>query len=163
MTTCSAKSKYGSELFRSRSTDGFLGRANFCDVPPAILIRHMRDQVDGSPPFLCHILQRDAACAPHGELREAPQSIAGGVGVNRRERPAMSGVECVEEDARLRSANLPYNNPVGPVAQCGFQQVCESDLALVGIELGLGGDDVPLPYVEFGDVFEDEDAVAVRA
>jgi len=46
----------------------------------------------------------------------------------------MSSVECVEEDTRLRAANLAYNNPVGSVTQCGFEEVCESDeeLSLIG-------------------------------
>ncbi len=73
----------------------------------------------------------------------------------------MAGVERVEEDARLRATNFAHDDPARPVAQRGLQQVAESDLALVGIELGLGGDDMRLLYIEFGHVFEDEDAVAV--
>jgi hypothetical protein len=33
-----------------------MGRANLCDVPPAILIGNMRDQVDGPPAFFHNIL-----------------------------------------------------------------------------------------------------------
>ncbi len=73
----------------------------------------------------------------------------------------MTCVQSIQEDACLWAANLAHYNPVRSVAERRFQQVAESDLALVGVELGLGGDDVWLPYVKFGDVFEDEDAVAV--
>lgn len=100
----------------SHPTSGFIGRANLRNASPAILIRHMRNQVDGPPAFLRDILQRDAARATRGKLREAPQRISGAVGVDRRERTAMAGVEGVEKDTRLRTTNLPYNNPVRPMA-----------------------------------------------
>ena len=101
------------------------------------------------------------AGTPHCELCQATQRIFGAVGMDRRERPAMSCIERVEEDSRFRPANLSYNDPVRPVAKCSLQQIAESDLALVSVKLGLGGDDVRLPYIEFGHIFKNQDAVAV--
>ena len=45
----------------SHPVDEFIRRANLRNVPPAVLICHMSDQVDRSPAFLCNILQRDAS------------------------------------------------------------------------------------------------------
>ena len=39
----------------------FMGRANLHDVPPAVLIGDMSDQVDGSSAFVRDVLQRDTA------------------------------------------------------------------------------------------------------
>ena len=122
----------------------------------------MRDQVDRSPAFCFNIAQKDATGTTQGKLRQAPQRILGAVGMNGRKRSAMAGIERVKEDTRFRSTYLPYNNPVRPVPQRGFEQVCESDLTLVRIELGFGGDDMQLANMDLGDIFEDQNALAFR-
>ena len=74
----------------------------------------------------------------------------------------MACIQGIEEDSRLWAANLPYNDPVWPVAKGSLEQVGETDLTLMGIELGLGGDDMRLLNIEFGDVFKDQNSVTVR-
>ena len=75
-------------------------------------------------------------------------------------RSAMACVQGIEKDTRFGSPNLADDDPVRPMAKRSLEQVGESDLALVRIELGLGGDDVRLPYIKFGHIFEDQNAVA---
>jgi len=135
---------------------------DFGDMPPSAFIRHMGDQFDRPQTFLMDVVQSNTTGSAHGELREPPQCISRAVGVYGRDRAAMAGIECVKKDARLRAANLAQNDTVWSMAQCRFQQVTESDLALVCIELDLGRDNVRLPYVEFSHVFKDEDSIAVR-
>ncbi len=65
--------------------------------------------------------------------------------------PRWACVQSIEKDARLRAAYFSYNNPVRSVAKSSLKQVGETDLALMGIELGFGGNDVRLFYIEFGD------------
>ena len=74
----------------------------------------------------------------------------------------MACIQGIEEDARFRAANLAHNDPVRSVAKGSLEQVREADLALVSIELGLGGDDVRLLNIEFGDIFKDQNTVAIR-
>jgi hypothetical protein len=54
----------------------------------------------------------------------------------------MARIQGIEEGACLWSANFTDNDPVRPVAKRSFEQVGETDLALVSIELGLGRDNV---------------------
>ena len=77
------------------------------------------------------------------------------------QRSPMSSIERVEKDARLCPANFPNNDPVGPVAKSGFEQVGKSDLALMRIELRLGGYDMRFLYKQFRRVFDDQNAVVI--
>jgi hypothetical protein len=67
----------------------------------------------------------------------------------------MACIQSIEKDARLRAAYFSYNDPVRSVAKGSLKQVSETDLALMGIELGFGRDDLRLFYIQFGDIFED--------
>lgn len=139
------------------------GGADFCNVAPSVLIHYMDDHVDTSPAFLLDVVQRDASsCASHGELRQTPQRISSAVGMNGRKRSPMAGVQSIEEDTRLRASNLAHNYAVRPVTKGGFEQIGKPNLILVRIKLGLGRDDVRLPDMEFGHIFQDQDAITVR-
>ncbi len=74
----------------------------------------------------------------------------------------MACIQGIEEDARLGATNLAYDDPVRPVSKGRLEQVCEADLTLVSIKLGLGGDDVRLLNIELGDVLKKQNTVAVR-
>ena len=73
----------------------------------------------------------------------------------------MPGIQSVEKSARFGTAHLTNDDPVRPMAENGFQQVVEGDGALVGIELGLGGDDVRLADRKLCRVFNDQNAIFV--
>jgi hypothetical protein len=73
----------------------------------------------------------------------------------------MTGIQGVEESARFGTAHLTNDDPVRAMAEDGFQQVVEGDRALVGIELGLRGDDVRLADDKFSRVFDDQNAIFV--
>jgi hypothetical protein len=144
-------------IFRSR------GFANLCDVTPSVLIDYLHDYIDGPFALLLDVMKRDAPSrATHSKLRQAPECISGAVGMDGRKRPAMACVQGIEEDTRFSATDLAHDDPVRPMPKSCLQQVGEADLAIVRIELSLGGDDVRLPYMEFGYIFQDQDAITVR-
>src|SRR5258708_7920517 len=95
------------------------------------------------------------------EICEAPQSTTGAICMNCREHSTMPGIQGVEKSARFGTAHLTNDDPVRTMAEDSFQQVVEGDRALVGIELGLGGDDVRLSDNKFCRVFNDQNAIFV--
>ena len=54
----------------------------------------------------------------------------------------MACIHSVEKYSHFRAAYLTHNDPVRSVAKGGLEQIRETDLAIVCIELGLGADDV---------------------
>jgi len=132
-------------------------------MAPAVLIHHMHYHVNGPFALILDIVQRDTSTrTTHRKLRQAPERISGAIGMNRCKRSAMACIQSIEEDPRLGSTNFAYNDPVGPVTERSFEQVGEANLTLVSIELGFGGDDMRLPDIELGYIFQDQDAVAIR-
>ena len=74
----------------------------------------------------------------------------------------MACIQSVEKYSRVRAAYLTHNDAVRPVAKSGLEQIRETDLALVCIELGVGADDVGFFNIRFRDIFIDQDSIAVR-
>ena len=73
----------------------------------------------------------------------------------------MPGIQSVEKSPRFGAAHFTNNDPVGSVPENSFQQVIESDRALVRIELGLGGDDVRFADDKLCRVFNDQNPILV--
>ena len=113
----------------------------------AIASLYVYNNIDYPAAFLLDILQTNVTGTAHCQMREAADGVFGAVGMNRSQRTTMAGIESVEKNARLSTANLANDDPVGPVSERCFEQVGKADLALVRIELGFGGDDVRLPYI----------------
>jgi hypothetical protein len=50
----------------------------------------------------------------------------------------MTCIQSIEEDPRFRASNLSDDDSVRSVPERGLEQIRESNLALMSIELGLG-------------------------
>jgi hypothetical protein len=74
----------------------FAGCADLRDMPPSILIHHMRHQIDGSLAFRLDFVEGNATGATHRELREAPQGVSRAAEKLRRDdvRPVCSCFPC---------------------------------------------------------------------
>lgn len=126
-------------------------------MAPSVLIHHMHDHVDGSSALLLDIAQRDGSSrASHGKLCQAAECICGAIGMNGRKRSAMACIQGIQEDACLRAAYFSDDDSVWPMAKRRFEKVSETDLALMGVELGFGGDNMRLLNIELGDIFQDQ-------
>jgi hypothetical protein len=61
----------------------------------------------------------------------------------------------------LQVREFPHDDSVGPVAECGFQQLSKSYLTLVHVELDLGRDDVLLSNIKFSNILKDQNTVLI--
>ena len=82
-----------------------------------------------------------ACCvAAENEIGKAAERLCRGVGVDGRERPGVTGVERIEQRSRLDAADFAQDDPVGPPAQRGLEQIVEGNAGLEGIGLAFDRD-----------------------
>ena len=101
----------------------------------------------------------------HGDhVLDAVQSVARGVGVNGGERALMAGVHGLKHVKGLLAAHLAYHDAVGAHTEAVDDELAHADRALA-FDVGRAGfeaDDVLLLELQFGRVFDGDDALGVR-
>src|SRR5215469_18332917 len=91
---------------------------------------------------------------PHRQVCKPAQRPPGRVRMDGRERPGMSGIQGVQEGTCLHSSNLAENDPVWTPAKRGLEERLKRNLRLVGVTLGLNGNDVRLDDIELRSVLD---------
>ena len=86
----------------------------------------MDDEIDGLADLGFDVREGRLRVAAQDEIGEAVQRLCGRVGVDGGERTGVAGVERIEQRPRLDSAHFAQNDPVGPPAERGLQQIVES-------------------------------------
>src|ERR1700677_4823485 len=71
----------------------------------------------------------------------------------------MAGVKRMEQRPRLDSAHLTKDDPVRSPAESGLEKIVESDVGLERIRLALDGQHVRFLDMQFGGVFDNDDAL----
>jgi len=95
--------------------------------------------------------------------RESRKALPCGSGVQGRKAPGMPGIEELQEIEGLSSAYFAEDDPVGPVAKGGFEEVPDGDSRETVLRLPrLETDQVVLVHVNFGRVFDEEDTLIRR-
>src|SRR5687767_5424688 len=107
-------------------------------------------------------------CGQH-TMREPRQRLFGVVRMDRGHAPEMAGVESLQEVERLRTTNLPYEDPIGTMAQCRPNQVGDGHgwhrLLLAKRYLGssrLEPNEIGLVDENFGRLFDQDNTVLRR-
>src|ERR1700732_5006794 len=98
----------------------------------------------------------------HDQIGETTERFLCGIGMNRRERTRMAGVERIKQGSRLDSTYFAKNDAVRSPAQGGLQKVIERDVGLERVSLAFGRHNVRLLDVKLGGVLDDHDAIVVR-
>src|SRR5580692_9033075 len=71
----------------------------------------------------------------------------------------MTGIERIEQRPRLDTAHLTKDDPVRSPAESGLEKIVESDVGFERIGLTLDGKHVRLLDMQFGGVFDNDDAL----
>src|SRR5690606_16311183 len=123
----------------------------------------LHDHVDGARDLLADGLHGELDAGHEHHRLEAGHGVAGGVGVQRGQRPGVAGVHGLEHVERLATTALTDHDAVGPHAQGRAHQVADRDLApaLAVAWAGLHAHDVLLAHLELDDVLDRDDPVAV--
>ena len=66
----------------------------------AIASLYVYNNIDYPAAFLLDILQTNVTGTAHGQMRQAADGVFGAVGMNRGQRSAMAGIQCVQKNAR---------------------------------------------------------------
>ena len=90
----------------------------------------MDDHVEGARDLLADRLERELDPRHEHHRLEPVERVTRRVGVDRRQRPLVTGVHRLEHVQRLGAANLADDDPVGPHAQRVADQLADPDLAL---------------------------------
>ena len=83
--------------------------------------------------------------------------------MDRRQAPGMASIQELQQIKRLPSADFTKNDPVGPMAKSGFQEIADAYrwnpvLSLPGFE----ANQVVVIHVDFGSVFDKQDSFVGR-
>ena len=81
--------------------------------------------------------------------------------MDRGERSGVAGIERIEQRPRLDAAHLAQDDPVGPPAQRGLQQIVEGNAGLEGIGLAFDGEQVRLLQMKLRRILDDHDALVI--
>ena len=98
----------------------------------------------------------------HDQIGEAMQGLLRRIGMDRRERSGVAGVEGIEQRSRLDSAHFAEDDPVRSPAESGLQKVVESDVGLERVGLAFDGQNVRLLDLQFRSIFDHDDAFMIR-
>ena len=135
------------------------------DRPLAVGATHqLHDQIDSG----CHVLaggrRRPAMRARECQGLQPPERTVGIVGVHRRERPGVTGVERLQQIERLGPPHLADDQPVGAQPQRHSHQLGHRDRPMtVGVgRLGLESHQVGMQQPELGRLFDGDDALVGR-
>jgi hypothetical protein len=148
----------GSVWRRGRSREG----EHFADDAAARLALDMHDKIDGFCNLGFGIGEGRLRVVAHDQIGEAMQGLLRRIGVDRRERSGMAGVEGIEQRARLDSAHFAQDDAVRSPAESGLEKVVESDVGLERIGLAFDGQNVRLLDLQFRSIFDDDDALMIR-
>src|SRR5215207_2029223 len=85
--------------------------------------RQLDDQVDGRGDLLADRLGGQVQIGHQHHVLDAADGVAGGVGVNRRQRAIVAGVHRLQHVERLTAAALADDDAVGTHAQRVFDQI----------------------------------------
>src|ERR1035437_3179303 len=80
------------------------------------------------------------------------------IGMDRRERSGVAGVEGIEQGARLDSTHFAENDAIRPPAESGLEKVVESNVGFERIRLAFDGQYVRLLDLQFRSIFDDDEA-----
>src|ERR1035437_9416486 len=80
------------------------------------------------------------------------------IGMDRRERSGVAGVEGIEQGARLDSTHFAENDAIRPPAESGLEKVVESDVGFERIGLAFAGQYVRLLDLQFRSIFDNDEA-----
>ena len=121
------------------------------------------EQVERARDLLADRTERQVDAGREDERLQAGERVAGGVGVDRRQRALVAGVHGLEHVERLRAADLADDDPVGPHAQGVPDELADPDLALAldVRRARLERDHVILLELELGRVLDRDDALVV--
>ena len=112
-------------------------RQDFADNAAARLPLDMDDEIDGFSDLGFGIGEGGLRVVAHDQIGEAMQGLLRRIGMDRRERTGMAGVEGIEQRSRLDSAHFAQDDPVRSPAESGFQ-VIERDVGLERVRLAFG-------------------------
>src|SRR5580698_7813817 len=120
----------------------------------------MDDKVDNFADLGFYVGESSLRMIAHHQIREAPNCLLGGIGVNGREGSRVAGVEGIEQCTGFDSTYFSQNDPVRSPAKSGLQKIVERDLGLEGIRLGFDGKDIGLLDVKLGRILDDNDPLS---
>src|SRR5262245_25973319 len=83
----------------------------------------MNGQCDG----LARAAMRQADVCSQDTMREPRERLLGVVRMDRRHASEMAGVKRLQKVERLRTANLPDKNPIGPMAERRANEIGDGD------------------------------------
>src|SRR5260370_28365576 len=95
-------------------------RQNFADDAAAWLTLNMDNEIDGFSNLGFGIGEGGLRVIAHHQIGEAMQGLFRRVGMDRRERSGMAGVEGIEQRARLDSAHFAKDDPVRSPPESGL-------------------------------------------
>jgi hypothetical protein len=122
----------------------------------------MDDKINGFSDLGFGVGEGGLRVVAHDQIGETAEGFLRRIGMDRRQRTGMAGVEGIEQRSRLDSAHFAENDPVRSPAESGLQKIVERDVGLERIGLAFGGNYVRLLDVKLGGVFDDDDAIVVR-
>ncbi len=91
--------------------------------------RNLYDQVDRAGDLFADGPNRQIEAAHQNHRFDTRQCIARAVGVDRRERPVVAGVHCLQHVERFGAAALTDDDAVGTHTQRVAEQIPDMDLA----------------------------------
>ena len=124
----------------------------------------LNDQVDGAGDLLPHGFQRQFEAGHHDHRFQTGDGVARRIGVDRGQRAFVARVHGLQHVERFGTAALADDDPFGPHTQGVFHQVGGGDRALAFDvrRARFQPHDVVLLQLQFGRVFDRDDAVVVR-
>src|SRR5260370_32895376 len=137
-------------------------RQYFAEDAAPWLALNVDDKVNGFCDLGFGIGEAGLRVVAHDQIGETTERFLCGIGMNRRERTRMAGVERIKQGSRLDSTYFAKNDAVRSPAQGGLQKVIERDVGLERVSLAFGRHNVRLLDVKLGGVLDDHDAIVVR-
>src|SRR5208282_6474424 len=101
---------------------------HFADDATARLALDMHHEIDGFCNLSFGVGEGRLRVVAHHQIGEAMQGLLRRIGMDRRERSGVAGVEGIEQRAGLDSAHFAQDDPVRSPAESGLEKVVESDV-----------------------------------
>src|ERR1700723_784883 len=95
-------------------------RQHFADDTTAWLTFGMNDNINGFPDLRLGVGEGGLRVVAHDQIGEAGESFGCRVGVDRRERSRVAGIEGIEQRAGLDAAHFAHDDPVRSPAESGL-------------------------------------------
>ncbi len=126
--------------------------------------RDLNDHVHRADDLLADRANRNVVSGHQHHRFDTREAIARRVGVDGGERAVVTRVHGLQHVQRLAAAALADDDAIGAHAQCVFHQIADADLA-ASFDVGrtrFHAHDVVLIEIEFGRVFDGDDALVAR-